>query len=1203
MWAAANVAVVALLVVGAAGDDLPFFLEQTAAPESKLQLKSEDALRVACTEYREAEDPQALFESPNSRIAYETVCGSQDDAVDPLRETCQANGWLPPVSSIASVCELNALHLDFLKCWGPGGLLLRLVENELFTNHVAAFGALKDVVEEHRAKVQSDDNSFSSCFEATDPVEPGQPALAEKVVGKTINALEALAQNRIPMVSLDPFEDLALELEFDPALICSKHQLVFADDPKVENATAAIDREYASLSLCAARFRSALIKTFGAFPDALAEVGCHVDRGEYSTHFRFKKSRNCQDLEDEKKTPNFECVLGNRVLNAVYIHVNNAEDTAYTTLYKDFEFAGTGGKGSGGFFACKNPWVPRGEPKSDVCSTQYADALLDSAAPAVTTLVRSGSERECLEACTLAPFCTGYVWDAVSSSKCVLTLDKDSTELSRTRLSSRFPLLTTLSSGTLAVATSQVRAQTPFAQRNTVIADHDDTEYPKLVYGQMKHEQLDADLGDFATVTKSKDAFLTPEECGVECAALDDCYFAVWLNSRWPCYYYNRQSSGSFPGNEVFATSGACANIGAFHDPDPDLGESSKPAVCGAAPMCTWSSEYGCIDVYRSAMGVYSAVPTTVPVVYAVPDPDAGNHAAAWCPSGRICESCSSEECADAEFVIFPATVDTFGPDNSANCPAMRRAAVMSSEPTFAAGSFSGCPLLERIQMGNTKCFSGTSCTATFESGAVPSCVGHSPVFGYSLDSSDPNDAEATTSAIAYEAASIDCVPCDPSDTAKYAKGRAEVPPEVVSISGNVLAECASVTRVSVPADTTFATGFQKKTSAFWSPVLQALSVQGLTGAELSGHHSIVPRCLMNAAGTVAAVPHQASSDDTECLPCVSDAESGDLSIPWYVESIPQYAFSECNIPGTIRFQTNQNGAGIRGIESNAFDMSCPFCPTGNTIGRVEIPATLDGFRDKTQQVGLGDDAFRASGFETFRVALPRLSDTSKDQIPDELFTAAFWNSKVPVATSDGTGCSITGTTSTPSSVVSVQGGKGCSPLVFSSRLQFDLLFGVCDCSLGKPGCFYSDEANPVAILENATLQNCPDQSRVGPLIVPVYAVLLPRNPTILDVTSRREGCAYTFSVVEPPGIHTDTCDVCSAETCVPSSDEGFTVSGETFSPADFVSGDDGEETAVETTDDDDALSTAAVIAIVSVGSLSGLVLLMDQFNKRRKGR
>ena len=57
---------------------------------------------------------------------------------------------------------------------------------------------------------------------------------------------------------------------------------------------------------------------------------------------------------------------------------------------------------------------------------------------------------------------------------------------------------------------------------------------------------------------------------------------------------------------------------------DTDLGAASRGAVCNAAPRCTWANELGCIDLYLPASGVYSAVPTTIPAVYAVPDPGSG---------------------------------------------------------------------------------------------------------------------------------------------------------------------------------------------------------------------------------------------------------------------------------------------------------------------------------------------------------------------------------------------------------------------------------------------------------------------------------------------------------------------------------------------------------------------------------------------------
>ena len=71
----------------------------------------------------------------------------------------------------------------------------------------------------------------------------------------------------------------------------------------------------------------------------------------------------------------------------------------------------------------------------------------------------------------------------------------------------------------------------------------------------------------------------------------------------------------------------------------------------------------------------------------------------------------------------------------------------------------------------------------------------------------------------------------------------------------------------------------------------------------------------------------------------------------------------------------------------------------GNRIGKVEIPSTLSGFRDGTitdaQFSGLGTDAFKAGGFDTFRVAFPRQSKSFSGEIPDFLLDKSFWTARV----------------------------------------------------------------------------------------------------------------------------------------------------------------------------------------------------------------
>ena len=197
---------------------------------------------------------------------------------------------------------------------------------------------------------------------------------------------------------------------------------------------------------------------------------------------------------------------------------------------------------------------------------------------------------------------------------------------------------------------------------------------------------------------------------------------------------------------------------------------------------------------------------------------------------------------------------------------------------------------------------------------------------------SHPASVHSTTT-IDYADASLNCVPCEPSPTAHYAQGRARVPDDVRRITGNVLAECPTVTEVTVPATTKFDSGNAMQTSSFWSPVLTKLTIQP-TPANLGDHHSTVRRCLMNNDGipnsdleTVQAFEHPGPDDGgVECLPCVTNAYTGDLTIPWYVRVIPQWAFSQCNITGTIRFG-QKNGRGIQEIKTGAFDMvDCPWC-------------------------------------------------------------------------------------------------------------------------------------------------------------------------------------------------------------------------------------------------------------------------------------
>ena len=1224
----------------------PFFLT-TDGPSAPV-LKTPAQLGDACAEYRNSATPSELYAAPDSQFAYETVCGARvlppDGDPGPLRETCQNFGMLKPSAEITSVCELNRRLVEFLKCWGPGGLLTRLVEANAIDSHESFFSSLAEINSDYEEQIESGGNDrWRDCYESTEPIDPDRLQVAAKLIRILKEVVLAPLQNNLAptavtyapegeVMAVDPtFPPPAEPFMSDPAFTCDGSSAFLSLDPVVFNVTAPVDTDYVYLSLCAARTRARLLGTATTFPNEIEEVGCYYSPDEvYVPYVKMDESNTCVALAEVADGGLGFSGAGDwwvacteaaiPVDSKRYYYEGTA--TSYTASDGDYSWEASRYKvvdgGSGidvVIFECPSSSFPRGTRKADVCSTRYTDAELNRDAIAVTTVVRSGSETECLDACTLMSTCAGYKWTETLPGKCQLIVNTDADAAAIAEIPTLFPLLTTRASGALAVSTSTLPILTSIVEKRVDTAQSGAGYGPRLVYGQISRDRLGIPLGANIGVVRDTRAFRTPEHCGARCASTIGCRFAVWLNSQTPCYYYSAMVTTAFPAIDVFSNPGNCANVGAFLMNDTDLGAASRGAVCNAAPRCTWANELGCIDLYLPASGVYSAVPTTIPAVYAVPDPGSGGSGASWCPSGRICTSCNDEGCIDAEVIVYPDSVTEFTVENSAVCPNLRRAIVMSSSPVFGAGSFGRCPKLEKVEMGNVACLqdpSATGCTATFNPGALPTCAAPTENVGYVLNRAD--DAEGSddedgaedeegagdTGILGYADATLNCFPCE-SDTAFYKPGRSVVPPEVVKVGPGVLADCPTVTRVSVPAATAFSNTLSKDSSTFWSTVLTALSVGSLPPDDTTTYTSTVRRCLMNHADTVGSFPHPSASSDIECLPCVSNVETGDLTIPWYVKSIPTRAFSECDIPGTIRFHTNDKGKGISSIASHAFDMT-----QGNRIGKVEIPSTLSGFRDGTitdaQSSGLGTHAFKAGGFDTFKVAFPRQSETSSEDIPDFILDKSFWTARVVTDNGEepSTFCPLTGSiTRSPASTKSFGGSSGCSPVTYSSPVKFDLLFGVCKCAFNAPGCFHTDAVNPAVTVPNATLPNCP-QGRIGSVIIPIYPLFEPLGSTTLELTQYADDCVYSYDVVEPPGIHTEGCDICNADICVPGTTSvgSFRTEGRRGAKRVTTTAPD-ESVKVVPKDEDEPLSLPAVIAIVSIGSVSGLVILWVQFKKR----
>ena len=739
---AARLAVGVAIVASATA--VPFFLEQTTHHE----FKSAADLEVACAAYR-TNTANSLYTSENTQIAYETVCGKKDpvsgESPGTDRLLCQEFGWFPPTSQITSVCDLNNLYQNFLQCWGSGGLLTRLVENGRFASVATdTFGALESLVTEQKNLLDSKDTSFLSCPTADFDGGPANEALAYSLNAQLVSLLGVLKTNSAAVVinSVPNFS-----LASDPTFMCKGHHIILSPDPKVAAtlSESEIDADHTYLSLCAAHVRAQLMSLFDdtTLANTVDEVGCYIlASGEYTPYVKFATGKSCADLQTT--TPRlhlFTCVFSTIPQGTqIYYLSGNTFDVA---SYVDAPFVTP----HVGIFHCRAPWLPRGALLNHTCGTTYAPATLTSPTRKVTTLIQAGSELECVDACTLTPACAGYIWTGDAGARrheCDLLIDNAMANpgVAIAQLPSRLPLRLSGNSGAT-VENGTVDLPEPYVAKTMTIRQHGEAHGPWLVYGYTTQSQLQQVSAGLTVTRDGPQAPRTPEACGAHCAATATCRFAMWLSSQEPCHYYLTTSS-TFP-SAVFANPGQCANIGVFRMPDPEYGNSSQMAVCNAAPMCTWHADYGCTDVFRPTTGPYSGVPTTIPVVYAVPDLDVATGATVvtsegdgWCPGGAVCNSCKEAGCADAETIIFPSTVDVFDDANSGGCPNLRVATIMSSTPQFKNNSFSKCPRLEAVALRNTSCVHPTvpslGCNAIFEAGAVPSCVGPTPgKFGYAL--------------------------------------------------------------------------------------------------------------------------------------------------------------------------------------------------------------------------------------------------------------------------------------------------------------------------------------------------------------------------------------------------------------------------------------------------------------------------------------
>ena len=436
--------------------------------------------------------------------------------------------------------------------------------------------------------------------------------------------------------------------------------------------------------------------------------------------------------------------------------------------------------------------------------------------------------------------------------------------------------------------------------------------------------------------------------------------------------------------------------------------------------------------------------------------------------------------------------------------------------------------------------------------------------------------AAAAFTGFDYARASLECVPCEPSNTAAeaYRAGRA-VPAGTRHVSAAVLAECTGVTSVTVPATTTFVSDVGR--SAFASPVLRQIIFDPPVAADdMPDHHSYTARCLMNvnvwfSPGNPGTFGHADESPEgavgyqygtlqsfsgapvvpngVECVPCVTDASVGDLTVPWYVRRIPPYAFFDCSIPGTVRFGYHGSSSfyGVQQIAPHAFHLETrsPRCrgaavdPGRDLQPRAQLwrPGHQGVFGDRIRVVSCGRSRHRAHQDEkSRRISKPgsdvvdgsaRREDSGRFVLLDQSIRPSH-NARGGAADrhGDGIGC-CAGSHHDRAG----QGAAETRSAVWRVRLRGD-----------GPGAL-DEEYNPVATLPDARSQQCgPETRRIGPVTIPYYPLLLP--PGVVPITinqsaaaydpTESENCTLEFLVRVPPGAHRPGCDVCDASQCVP---------------------------------------------------------------------
>jgi len=529
----------------------------------------------------------------------------------------------------------------------------------------------------------------------------------------------------------------------------------------------------------------------------------------------------------------------------------------------------------------------------------------------------------------------------------------------------------------------------------------------------------------------------------------------------------------------------------------------------------------------------------------------------------------------------FGNSLTLIGPSAFADCPALLRVNI-PGDVAINAGAFSGATGLRAVSLGGVTVtidptvfdgatsldsfqithpgtfsgeiplpgcpdgpdFTGTKIGFCTEDGQFPSMptVATPVLFPYPpAPVVDP--APPATRPVSLRAP-IHCIPCDPVPGTVYDAGRSFIPNEILTVGPSMLADCSRVTSVSVAETTRFET--DPVTNSWRSPVLTSFTVRAAPSTTHYDFDGTVPRCIMNLAHTIYG-PADSVPEDTgtfTCVPCSTDPVTHDLTVPSNVRKIPEHAFSDCDISGTLQFATPDSESLV--IVPHAFDMDEEL---GGKLGTVIVPvAAIPRVDDQVDDpdYGIGEDAFKSATLQSFLVAVP----ATLNNVKLEDFTEGNWKNRISLAEN----CAFPAANDIDKpprllndSVTLADCGDaeaGIRESIPGSAQKWSRLFGTCRCEAMEPGCFGALLDETTVVLPNATAAVCGgDPSRIGPVYLDVDTVLLPgglsapfdvSQPGTLFYPDAPEDCVVSGPVRYPAtAADGGACTICGhSETC-----------------------------------------------------------------------